>query len=233
VSTTDVNRNNVSNDWYERSKAEWLWWIDADNPPPLGALRRLLQLEKPLVSGLYYGGHYDTEVIPINYIRNKKGAYHPLSAVYEWEKGEILQVDTAGMGCFLTHRDVYTDIMKTYKSYQRVSGGYILLSDDQIQGEIPEDPTTHPYAGKVKDGLYYESVIQIAVNDPKYPFFMCQYGRTEDMVFCEMARELGYEIWIDTSVEVGHVRDYEWDGSHFRDNHGRPSKHPMEIVYVE
>ena len=232
-SNVDINRNNIVKSWLDESTAEWLFWIDADNPPPVGALHRLLSLNKPMVSGIYYGGTIDTEMVPIAYVRNQQGAYNAIDKVRpNWEKGELLQVDATGMGCFLTHRSVYEKIQEDFTMYQRYSGGLIALKNDQIHGEIPIEPVKHPYANQVRKGLYYERIVEVSHADPKFPFFMCQFMRTEDMHFCELVRD-SHEIWLDTSVEVPHIKDQPWRGQHYRFNKGLiPDPNPKEVDIV-
>lgn len=217
-SNVDINRNRIVDEFLneEDNPAEWLMWIDADNPPPIGAIHRLLSFDRPAVSGLYFSGTIDQEMSPIAYIRNKQGAYNSLKSIRpNWEPGELLQVDAVGMGCFLTHRSVYEKILEDFTMYQRYSGGLIALKNSDIHGEIPEEPAKHPYANQVRKGVYYEPIVQVSHKNPVFPFFMCQFMRTEDMHFCELVRD-SQEIWLDTSVEVPHVKDQAWKGSHYR-----------------
>ena len=233
-SNVDINRNNIVDQWEDESTADWLMWIDADNPPPIGAVSRLLALGKEMVSGVYYGGTIDTEMVPIAYVRNQQGAYNAIDKVKpNWEKGELLQIDAVGMGCFLTHRSVYERIKKDFSMYQRYSGGLIALKNDQVQGEIPDEPNlSHPYSQQVKKGLYYEPIVQITHANPKFPYFMSQFMRTEDMHFCELVRD-SHEIWLDTSVEVPHIKDQPWQGRHYRFNKGLvPDPTPQEADVV-
>ena len=224
----DGNRNGVVDDWYEAERSEWLWWIDADNPPPIGALTRLLALNKPMVSGVYYSTQgKKKKITPIAYHVDNEGNYYAAN----FESGALIQVDAVGMGCFLTHRDVYTDIMEEYTLLQRLPGGALLVRKDQIKGEVPEKKGNHPYAGQVRKGLYYEPVVQFAPSDADFPFFMNQHTRTEDMAFCELVRGLGHEIWLDTSVEVPHVKEHIVTGEDRRDQ-WRPDPTPEERVDV-
>lgn len=234
VSTPDINRNIVADKFLNKSDADYLMWIDADNPPAVGMVERLLQAERPLVSGLYYGGDMRKGMEPIAYVRNQKGGYHTLRQVKpQWNKGELLPVDAVGMGCFLTHRSVYEDIMENYDVYQRVSGGKLVIRKDMVKGEIPEDANNHPYKLQVRKGTLYDPVVQYDMTDQNFPFFMCQYGRTEDYVFCEMARDLDYPIFVDTFVEVGHVKAFPFTGIEFREQHGyTPDDKMEEIDYV-
>jgi hypothetical protein len=234
-SSVDINRNNIVHEFLyeEDNPAEYLMWIDADNPPPIGAIHRLLSLGRPAVSGLYYSGDIDGEMSPIAYIRNKQGAYNSLKSVRpNWEPGEQLQVDAVGMGVFLTHRSIYEKILEDFEMYQRYSGGLIALKKSQIHGEIPDDPKKHIRANTCHNGIYYEPIVKVTHKDPKFPFFQCQFNRTEDMPFCELVRDSN-EIWIDTSVEVGHVKNKAWTGAHFRATENLiPPPDPKEQTYV-
>lgn len=227
-SQTDINRNNVAHEFME-NKSEWLMWVDADNPPPIGALHRLLSLQLPAVSGVYFSGVPDAKMGMIAYVRNKEGAYNSIAEVRDWEKGEVLQVDAVGMGCFLTHRSVYEQIQKDFSMYQRYSGGLIALRKDHINGEIPAKPNLVEHAMTVEDGIFYEPIIQVTHNKPKFPFFMSQFMRTEDFHFCEMVRD-SQEIWLDTSVEVPHIKSTPITGAHYRSSERQvPDKTPQEV----
>lgn len=235
-SNVDINRNRIVDDFLKEdtNPAEWLMWIDADNPPPIGAIHRLLSFGQPMVSGVYFSGSIDQEVNPIAYIRNKEGAYNSLKDIRPlWEPGELLQVDAVGMGCFLTHRSVYEKIAEDFGMYQRYSGGLIALKKSQIVGEIPDSPNLkHPYANKVKKGLYYEPIVNITHKNPVFPFFMCQFMRTEDMHFCELVRD-SHEIWLDTSVEVPHLKTFALKGAHYRGTESLiPDPEPKEVDIV-
>jgi hypothetical protein len=235
-SSVDINRNRIVDEFLyeEENPAEWLMWVDADNPMPIGEIHRLLSLDKPMVSGVYYSGELETEMGPIAYVRNKEGAYNSLKSIRPfWEPGEILQVDAVGMGAFLTHRSVYEKILEDFTMYQRYTGGLIALKNSQVKGEIPVEPNLkHPYNLQVRKGVFHEPIVQVSHRDPKFPFFMCQFSRTEDMHFCELVRD-SHEIWLDTSVEVGHVKDTTWTGAHYRFTENlRPNPEPVERDYV-
>ena len=34
----------------------------------------------------------------------------------------------------------------------------------------------------------------------------------EDFLFCDRARELGYEVWIDPTIKLGHMGIHEYEG---------------------
>ena len=231
VSTTDINRNNVA-DQFLQTDADWLFWIDADNPPMVGSLERLLEPGHKLISGLYYGGNMAKTMQPIAYIVNPKGGYHTIKQVKNWNKGEILPVDAVGNGCFLNHRSVFEEILENYTVFQRQSGGKACIHKNDIRGEVPKDMRNHPYAQQVRKGILYDPIIQYDMSDGNFPFYMSQYGRTEDYTFCEMARRLGHMIYVDTFVEVGHVKAYPFSGTDYRKQSGvTPLDEIQEVSY--
>ena len=233
VSTTDINRNNVANEFLHHTNADWLMWIDADNPPPVGTVERLLEPKHKLISGLYYGGNITKEMQPIAYVVNPKGGYHSIKQMKDWNKGEILPVDAVGNGCFLNHRSVFEEIEANYEVFQRQSGGRLVIHKDKVKGVVPDNMAKHTYAQEVHKGILYDPIIQYDMSDKKYPFYMCQYGRTEDYTFCEYARELGHMIYVDTFVEVGHVKAYPFSGEDMRKQSGKtPSDKIEEVDYV-
>jgi hypothetical protein len=233
VSTTDINRNNVAHE-FMKGDADWLFWVDADNPPPIGAIERMMEPRHELISGLYYGGDIRKEMAPVAYVRNAKGGYHNLKQVKPfWNKGEILAVDAVGNGCFLNHRSVFEKIQDNFTVFQRQSGGKALVHKDNVRGVVPDTMVKHPYALQVKNGILYDPIIEYDMSDKHFPFYMCQYGRTEDYTFCENARELGYMIWVDTFIEIGHVKDYPFGGKEYRDQTEQvPDPRPQEVDYV-
>jgi len=50
----------------------------------------------------------------------------------------------------------------------------------------------------------------------------------EDYLFCDRARELGFEVWVDPSIELGHMGVQEYKG-----NFGRDVLYPMIVPQKE
>jgi hypothetical protein len=216
VSTADINRNKIVKDFLEKD-SDWLFWMDADNSMLIGSIPRLLATAtdgKTAVSGLYFGGSMDRP-FPIAYARKDTGAYVPFSDIMpRWERGEIFQIDAVGMGCCLTHRSVYEDIQANMVVLQRDFGGITAVQKSKVYSYA--DGKRHPYAGEVRKGVYYDPVSEVTMTDPRFPFFACQYNRTEDFWFWELAAMAGHKLWLDTSVEAGHIKPYRYGGKDFR-----------------
>jgi hypothetical protein len=211
---TDHNRNDIT-DKFLKSDAEWLFWIDADTVVPIGAVTRLMSLGKTLASGLYYGKNPPHN--PIAYVKYNK-AYIAIEKTQTWERGEILPVDASGMGCLLTHRSVYEDIQKNFTVLQRVGGGLLPVHKNDIEGAFSD---THEHDGKVYKGQLRTRMTEPTIENYKYPYFGLEFGRTEDIWFFELAARVGHKVWLDTSLECGHLRAKAFTGEDYRDLKGR------------
>lgn len=239
VSNPDINRNNVVKQFRQNSDADYLWWLDTDNPPQVGMASRLLSHNAPLVSGLYYAGDPDDadKMIAVAYVKNSIGRYHPINRVTTWEVGEVLDVDAVGAGCFMTHRSVYEEIEDNFVQVNRLTGGMSVLHKDDIKGKRGGAKfSTKTRMGKVYDGVLYDPVIEVPKDTPTspFPFFICQWARTEDLMFCEMAKRIGHNILLDTACEIGHVKDKEITGRDWRRVAKIvPDVTPQEVVYAQ
>lgn len=216
--TADHSRNLIAGDFL-KSKSDWLFWIDSDTLVPAGALERMLGLGKTLVSGLYYGKH--GEHPPIAYFQ-QNGAYVPLDKYTKWEKGEIIPIDSAGMGCALTHRSVFEDIMQNYEVLQVPGGRIATVHKNDIIGSIEttDGPYSHEHDGKVYKGQYRQRLTKPSLSGLRFPFFMIDYLRTEDIHFFELAKRSGHQLYLDTSVECGHLRNVPYTGADYRNEKG-------------
>lgn len=211
--TADHNRNLIAHEFL-KSDAEWLFWIDSDTMVPVGAFNRLLAHGRKLVSGLYYGKNEPHN--PIAY-HVYNGAFAPIDKMQRWEVGEIINVDATGMGCMLTHRSVFEDIQKVYGVYQLPGGGIKVIHKDDIHG-LSEEP--HETDNQVIDGQLRLRLRAPTLEGLKFPFFMVEHIRTEDMFFFDLAARVGHKPVLDTSVECAHLRWQGYTGAEYRNQHG-------------
>lgn len=194
---TDVARNHIVDDFL-KTKSEYLFWLDDDNPMVKGAVSRMIATRKTLITGVYVKRNKDAE--PLLYTRLPNGDY---SVITEYTRGEIIPVDSAGMGHCLCHRSVFEDIQKNFRVLKRIDGGIITVHKDNIVGDIFKD-ARDDNDGKVIGGVLQDR-IYIDENEPVFPFFMLAYGRSEDYGFYEKSAASGHFLWADTSIEVGHL----------------------------
>lgn len=215
---TDGNRNVIARQFLS-SEAEWIFWVDSDNVNPIASIRRLLDTAgdtRTLVSGIYYTK--EKNPIPVVYAHHEDGRYRHLT---QWERGEIIPIEAAGMNCCLMHRSVLEDIDKNYVSLRMSIGGDMAVHRDDIIGDVFKEKAG-PNDNKVIDGVFH-----FRVYTPTEPvnvqFFELRYGRTEDMNFFEKARRCGHQLWLDTSVECGHLKYQGITGKEYRE--GTNSRH--------
>lgn len=207
TAVVDHNRNKICKTVLENDP-DWTFWIDHDTIPPSIALNRLIGVGKPIVSGLYCGKKHPYR--PIAYYKREDGLYQNLDT---FDRGEILPVDSVGIGCLLLHTSVLKDYQENFVALQRANGGILAVHKDKIKGKIPEK-------GKASDGWVRDGVLQERLYRPKklkyFPFFASEYQRTEDHYFFENLAMLGYKPWLDTSVICTHLGDKEYDFTDFK-----------------
>lgn len=216
--TADHNRNAIVRDFL-KTDSEWLFWVDSDTLVPVGAVSRMLAHGRTLVSGLYYGKNAPHD--PIAYTVYN-GGFAPIDRTLRWERGEILPVDAVGMGCMLTHRSVFEDIQKNYEVFQIEGGGIVPVHKNDILGEIgtTDGYHTHEHDGKVYKGQLRTRLMKPTLIDLKFPFFMVEHIRTEDMFFFDLAKRVGHTPVLDTSVECTHLKFHGFSGKDYREIHG-------------
>lgn len=200
---TDYNRNKVVATFLDGGDSEALWFIDDDTIPPPRAVEWLVDLLETgaceVAAGIYYSR--SAPFNPIAYQRRPNGLYIPLA---RFEPGEIVYVDSVGMGCTLIRERVFTTIQEQYRVYSRVSNGTLVPvhREDMREGD-PLQPGVVMGPGEVRG--YVVEPIAGPVDVEEWPFYAFEHGRTEDHFFCEMALRCGFRIAVDTAVECQHV----------------------------
>jgi hypothetical protein len=203
---TDSNRNIIVENFLKAS-AEHLFWMDADVSVPAGGVRQLLDSGKTMISGLYFLKQDNAE--PVAYWRDPEHTGYKTIGLFE--RGDIIQVDAAGMGCMLTHRSVFEDIIKNYERWETPNGGDVLVHKADIKSK------NHPRGSRGDDYKFVDDELRIRVRPPtcerRFPFFQFAFGRTEDMHFVEHAQRSGHALWLDTSVVCTHWggRGYDYN----------------------
>jgi hypothetical protein len=108
-------RQTVIDYWYEKSKSDWLLWVDSDvviSPEKFKLLWDNKDAkERPLVSGVYFTTDNPEEplMIPMPTVysfTNKGDGTFGLSRVHPLPENELIKADAAGFGFILMHRSI-------------------------------------------------------------------------------------------------------------------------------
>jgi len=204
---TDHNRNAVTAAFLE-GDSEAIFWIDDDTVHPPETLERLLGLDTDVAAGVYFrrGLPYD----PLAYKRLPNRMYTPMKY---FERGEIVPVESVGMGCTLVRRHVYEKIREQYRLFRRLENATVVAvhGDDVVAMDGGLPAVVHDWAGKAVIGPggrgYLVDALVPAVEplECDWPFYVLEWGRTEDHFFCEMALRCGFEILVDTWLDCKHL----------------------------
>jgi hypothetical protein len=217
-SMTDANRNHIvginaygmdREDGFMYSPAEWVFWMDDDTVPPRGTIKKLLDLRREMVAGMYFLGGAPHN--PLAYVRTEEGFYRPM---YKYTYGSLVQVDAVGMGCTLIHKDVYRKIMASHEVFQRPNASLIPVPKAAVGVDpyAPQYDRTHV----VNDTLIMPLTKPGEDDTRAWPFYAMEYGRTEDLHFGELCANAGVPIFIDTTINCKHWKTKNVDYQTYR-----------------
>lgn len=219
---TDYNRNDIVTKHLAHT-SDAIMWLDDDTVPQPATLERLLMVDAPVVLGVYHrrGPPFD----PLAYKRMPSRLYTPLKS---YQIGEIVPVDSVGMGCTLVRREVYEEIQRQYRLFRRVENATIIAmhEDDVVDARAAVErynptpagggrPFWEPaldFAGKVVvgpggRGYLVDPLVEVTLEESgqTWPHYVFEWGRTEDHFFCEHARRCGFDIVVDTWLGCEHL----------------------------
>jgi len=112
-------RQTVIDYWYEKSKSDWLLWVDSDVVISPETFRLLWDnrdaKERPLISGVYFTTDNPEEplMVPMPTVfsfTNKGDGSFGLSRVHPLPENQLIKVDAAGFGFILMHRSIVKKI---------------------------------------------------------------------------------------------------------------------------
>lgn len=172
----DRARNGIANEAL-KADADYLLFIDDDMTFEPDALNRLIERDKDIVAGMFFGRVEPSMHLTFEYRRdsitgqNQYEKYDIDKLLEHEEKGECFECYATGTGFTL----INTRVLKA-----------------------------------------------MAEEDPEKPFFETrERGEnkcSEDVFFCDRAQKLGFKVWCDTQVKVGHIGTKVWGFDEFKPN---------------
>lgn len=136
---------------------EWLFFLDDDVIAPPDTIVRLINHNKPIISGLYYRRY--APLAPVMLKDTQNGP----TWIVEYPANSLIEADFVGAGCLLIHRDVLKSLSP--------------LSNRCHWFEWRCDRTDLGHLEKT----------------------------SEDFTFCKHAKNHGYKIFVDTSIQCVHA----------------------------
>lgn len=178
-------RNTLMHKFLTLSDATHLLFIDADIGFPAEAPARLLAAGKDVVAGAYpIREYFWDKTTQENMLHGEPQDTASLRYVGEteamhqtWEKGPMVKTHYAGTGFMLISRGALERMVKAYPetAYRRI---------DAANGET----------GSPAYALFDGSI------DPETGTY-----QSEDFTFCRRWRDIGGEVWLDTSINLTHA----------------------------
>lgn len=107
-------RNIIVKNFLDDSNADWLLMVDSDQSLSVDVFDKLVDTahreDKPFVSGLVFAQFFDNHVmrpVPAVYRGDSLDALFPFD---DYPADEVVEIDAAGSGCLLIHRDVLEQV---------------------------------------------------------------------------------------------------------------------------
>lgn len=177
------------NDIVKSMSGEWLVFIDSDMTFPSDSLQRLLEDAKredvDIVGAPCYRKVAKYEPCWFWQFPNDKEKYY---RKLETDLGEeLFEVDSMGSAFCLIKKKVFEKLEEVENKRKKQAQEKLdKLLKDEVKDEI-----------KIKEARQ-----EAEKNIPHY-----QYTDTlsEDILFCRKAKELGFKIWIDPKLQIGHL----------------------------
>jgi hypothetical protein len=194
----DVARNEICWEALQNERA-YVLFRDDDVLAPRDTLAKLLGRLGPkakafpeqcydILGGVVYSKQ--TPPSPMIYLEGNQGGYE------DWEFNELLQVDAIGMGCSLIPIGALIATLPNVRTWRCSQPPYKCRASWSIEheegGKCPEcDQDLKPD--------WFKTIRDYADREPYGPM-----SCTEDAYFCELVRESGGRVFVDTGVQCKH-----------------------------
>lgn len=209
-----------------RPDAEYLFLMDDDMLAQPRHLCRLLSYKKDFVTGIATVRR-DPPRPNIRFWSQKDG-YYITPVEWDWNSNKLMPIDAVGAAFMLIRRRVFEKMGEAYLSCQ--------FERAEDKRKLPDEPpfeagheAIHRYWDKkeAQRRKVFADAIAPTGDFKKADCWWFQFPDNitdtqvgelgEDIALCWKAKQLGFELWADPQVLPGHIGDYGYSISDYRD----------------
>ena len=198
----DIARNVVVSNGLQRNVSH-IVFLDSDVILKADTFLRLKEANFPIISALYFGRNPPHNVVAnisgIPITRNDAVSKRNAAP----DKKALMEVHEVGMGCVLIDMRVFKRIAKFHNLKW-----YCMLRHPDLPANIEQDDTGISYDNDEAKLLEYKC--KYCGNTVIAKFFEYRIGKysenslSEDYYFCKLARQCGFQIYLNLGAEVEH-----------------------------
>ena len=169
-----------------------LLFIDADMVVPADMVTKMLAHGVPIVGGLCFSRHVPYHPILARRRPKWEARTSPNAFVYNYPPNTLFEVDSTGAAALMIERRVFEEMNAAYGEGQ-------WWSPHAAMHRVHEQVLNALESPAIEDHATRETLVQRLheVGDE------CELS--EDFSFMEKARKLGFKVYVDTSIKVGHI----------------------------
>lgn len=194
------------------NNCDYLMIIDSDMTFAPDAVTKLISYEKDIISGLAFTKKPPYN--PVMQVRSESSDLDEYNFVVNWVDNSMVKVDNVGTAFLLIKRKVLETIEGPWFCHiSSIDAAKLKASDKlilQLKGGMSVDLALAQY-NKIVDLAYDRQEIHRQNKIKNNQNYKGPSVVGSDYFFCKKAVKVGFEIWVDTSIKLGHLGEWEFD----------------------
>jgi cephalosporin hydroxylase/GT2 family glycosyltransferase len=188
-----------------KTDGEWLLLIDSDMVFPEDIIPRMLHAAKQagtrVLGGLCVVVDERTGPYPTLFHLDPEGDRF-LSAQLDYPSNAILQVDATGAACLLVHREVLQAVRNSQLENRKWLYEH---KDDPLMKQLEAKGLIN--VASEDHGWFSEHPVVMHMKQPDGSVVAKERWVGEDIDFCLRIGSLGYQVFVDCGLEIGHHKE--------------------------
>lgn len=226
-------RNQLVRMFLDRPDGEWLLFLDSDMVFPQDTILRLLgaaaKANTKIIGGLCVMAG-ELGPIPTLFQRDDVPGSDGMTRVqFDYPDNSLLQVAATGGACLMVHRDV----LDAYQQAQQANKEWLLAQrgDPVVKELVARDLICDP---SEEFGWFGERVRIRRIVTPDGREVNREHWISEDIEFCLRLGALGFPVYVDCTLEIGHRKHGRtWYAHDIRDGTGIPKSPIVAVIPVK